>query len=84
MKRVNIINKLTTSNGDKEALYIHLAEFYSLTNLSKTTIIRDKLCKRYIHKGAWESKIKAEINDNGNLPATEYKKLVLSKKINDI
>ena len=26
-----IINKLTTSNGDKEALYIHLAEFYSLT-----------------------------------------------------
>ena len=68
-----------------QAIYVmNIAEFYSLTNLSKTTIIRDKLCKRYIHKGAWENKIKAEINDNGNLPATEYKKLVLSKKINDI
>jgi hypothetical protein len=30
-----IINKLTTSNGDKEALYIHLAEFYSLTQRKK-------------------------------------------------
>ena len=26
-----IINKLSTTNGDNEALYIHLAEFYSIT-----------------------------------------------------
>ena len=32
-----LINKLSTSNGDKEALYIHLAEFYSITKREKIT-----------------------------------------------
>ena len=30
-----LINKLTTNNGDNEALYIHLSEFYSLTKRKK-------------------------------------------------
>ena len=32
-----LINKLSSSNGDKEALYIHLAEFYSITKGEKIT-----------------------------------------------
>ena len=32
-----LINKLSSSNGDKEALYIHLSEFYSLTKREKIT-----------------------------------------------
>ena len=30
-----IINKLSTTNGDNEALYIHLSEFYSITKREK-------------------------------------------------
>ena len=68
-----------------QAIYVmNIDEFYLLTNLTKSNIIRDKLCKRYIHKGNWQEKVKEEINKKGNQPDEEYKKLVLSKKINDI
>ena len=33
-----IINKLSTTNGDNEALYIHLSEFYSITKREKINI----------------------------------------------
>ena len=67
-----------------QAIYVmNIDEFYSLTNLSKSTIIRDKLCKRYIHKGNWKDKILKEIKEKGKLPDEEYKKLVYSNKIVD-
>ena len=44
-----IINRLRTSNGDNEALFIHLAEFYSLTKRKK------------IEK---QNKVEEEINKN--------------------
>ena len=68
-----------------QAIYVmNIDEFYSLTNLSKSTIIRDKLCKRYIHKGNWQDKVLKEIQKEGNHPSEEYKKLIYSKKIKDI
>ena len=33
-----LINKLSTTNGDNEALYIHLAEFYSITKREKINL----------------------------------------------
>ena len=65
-------------------MVMNIEEFYSLTNLSKTEIIRDKLCKRYIHRGNWQDKVLAEINNTGTSPNNEYKKLVKSGKIEDI
>lgn len=68
----------------EQAIYVmNIDEFYSLTNLSKTEIIRDRLCKRYIHKGDWQSKVINEIKSDGKAPDSEYKKLVLSRKIID-
>lgn len=67
-----------------QAIYVmNIEEFYNYSRLSKTEIIRDKLCKRYIHKGAWQERVREEINKLGNTPDTEYKHLVYSKKIND-
>lgn len=62
---------------------MNIDEFYNLTHLSKSTIIKEKLCKRYIHKGAWEDKVIKEIKEQGNTPAVEYSKLVLRKQINE-
>ena len=68
-----------------QAIYVmNIDEFYSLTNLSKSTIIRDKLCKRYIHKGNWQDKVLKEISQVGYYPDEEYKQLVYSNKIKDI
>ena len=68
----------------EQAIYVmNILEFYNLTNLSKTKIIRDKLCKRYIHKGDWEKRVTDEINTSGDNPYKEYNKLVLQKKIKE-
>ena len=69
----------------EQAIYVmNIEDFYILTNLSKTEIIRDKLCKRYIHNGNWKQKVLDEINSVGSAPNKEYNKLVEEKKIKDI
>ena len=68
----------------EQAIYVmNILEFYHLTNLSKTKIIRDKLCKRYIHKGGWEKRVSEEIIKSGDTPFEEYNRLVLQKKIKE-
>lgn len=37
-------------------------DFYKLSQLSKTEIIRDRLCKRFYHRGEWQSKVTKEIS----------------------
>ena len=68
----------------QQAIYVmNIEDFYSISKLSKRKIIKDNLCKRYIHNGNWEEKIKKEINSIGKSSTEEYKKLVLEKKIID-
>lgn len=69
-----------------QAIYVmNIGEFYAISKLSKSEIIRDKLCKRYIHRGNWKDKVLKEINvETGNTPNEEFNNLVLSKKIEDI
>lgn len=52
--------------ADGNAVYaMNIEEFYELSKLSKSELIRSKLCRRYIHKGNWTSKVlKKEIKLN--------------------
>ena len=66
----------------EQAIYVmNIEDFYAISQLSKSTIIRENLCKRYIHNGNWEEKIQKEISSIGTSPVAEYKKLVKEKKI---
>ena len=59
-----------------------ISEFYNLTNLSKTTIIANKLCKRFIHKGNWQEKIQKEISrENNNSPVHIIDQLLSTEKV---
>ena len=47
--------------ADGNAVYaMNIEEFYELSKLSKSELIRSKLCRRYIHKGNWTSKVLAK------------------------
>ena len=71
--------------ANDQAIYVMpIDEFYTLTNLSKTQIIRDKLCKRYIHRGNWRAKVLGEIGMKGEAPNDEFQELVSDKKIRDV
>ena len=41
---------------------MNIEEFAILSRLSKTELIANKLCNRYIHRGQWQEKILAEIS----------------------
>ena len=44
--------------ADGHAVYaMNIEEFYELSKLSKSELIKSKLCKRYIHKGDWAKKV---------------------------
>lgn len=65
--------------ADGHAVYaMSIQDFYELSKLSKSEIIRNKLCHRYIHKGDWSDKVlKREIMaDTGMDPTVEVKELV--------
>lgn len=49
--------------ADNNAIYVmNIEEFAILSRLSKTELIANKLCNRYIHRGQWQEKILAEIS----------------------
>ena len=49
-----------------QAIYVmDVDDFSRLTMLSKNNIIANKLCKRFIHKGDWQSKVEEIINKPG-------------------
>lgn len=44
--------------ADGHAVYaMNIEEFYKLSKLSKSELIKSKLCNRYIHKGDWTKKV---------------------------
>lgn len=70
--------------AEGQAIYaMDIQEFYELSRLSKSELIRNKLCNRYIHKGDWVNKVlENEINaDTGKDPTVEVKNLVKSGSI---
>lgn len=65
--------------ADGHAVYaMEIQEFYELSRLSKSEIIRNKLCNRYIHKGNWMNRVmKKEIMaETGVNPSVEVKTLI--------
>lgn len=63
-----------------QAIYVmHIDDFYNLSKLSKNKIIANKLCKRFIHKGDWQSRVLKEINKTTN-SSPEYVLNDLMKK----
>ena len=65
--------------ADGHAVYaMSIQEFYELSRLSKSEIIRNKLCNRYIHKGNWTDRVLREeiLADTGIDPSVEVKELV--------
>ena len=62
-----------------EAIYnVRVTDFETLSKLKKPALIKDKRCRRIIHKGDWESKGQ-EIIDRPTTPESEeeVKKLML-------
>lgn len=57
---------------------MNMQEFYELSKLSKTEIIRNNLCRRYVHRGNWAKKIlKNEIElKTGEIPTITVRKLI--------
>lgn len=55
-----------------------IQEFYELSRLSKTEIIRNRLCKRYVHRGDWADRVlRNEIEaETGIDPSVAVKKFV--------
>ena len=76
-------NSETGKLANNQAIYaMDISEFYNLTNLSKTTIIANKLCKRFIHKGNWQEKIQKEISrENNNSPVHIIDQLLSTEKV---
>lgn len=65
--------------ADGHAVYaMGIQEFYELSRLSKSEIIRNKLCNRYIHKGNWTERVlQGEIMaETGIDPSVEVKTLI--------
>ena len=49
--------------ADEVAIYcMDIDDFYRLSQLSKSEIIRDRLCKRFYHRGDWQQRVSNEIN----------------------
>ena len=62
---------------------MNMDEFYQLSQYSKTQLIRDRLCKRFIHKGNWQERVLIELQkDNSNVDTVEViKKLVKTNQV---
>lgn len=65
--------------ADGHAVYaMNIEEFYELSKLSKSELIKSKLCKRYIHKGDWAKRVlKNEIMSKTTIsPTVKVRNLV--------
>lgn len=64
------------------AVYImNLDDFYELTKLSKTTIIRDKMCKRFVHSGDWKERVRKEITSGKKEDKGKIKAKIISSNL---
>ena len=70
--------------ADGHAVYaMSIQEFYELSKLSKSEIIRNNLCKRYVHRGNWTERVlKNEINAaTSENPSVVVRELVRKGKL---
>lgn len=70
--------------ADGHAVYaMSIQEFYELSKLSKSEIIRNNLCKRYVHRGNWTERVlNNEINaDTSENPSVVVRELVRKGKL---
>lgn len=64
------------------AVYImNLDDFYELTKLSKTDLIRDKMCKRFVHSGDWKERVRKEITTGKTEDKGKIKAKIVSNNI---
>ena len=74
--------------ADGHAIYVmNIDEFYELSRLSKSELIKNKLCTRYIHRGDWQDRVRREIGadcDGYISAADEVKKLVKSGNVSAV
>ena len=73
------------SLADGHAVYaMSIQEFYELSKLSKSELIKNKLCKRYIHKGNWAQRVLENeiLPSSKEQPNVEVKKLIKRGDIN--
>jgi len=67
-----------------EAVYvIPMKDFYELSQHSKSYLIANRLCRRVIHKGAWQERVLRLINKNDTnaTPTEGTRKLILERKV---
>ena len=64
--------------ASEQAIYcMTIQDFYTLSKLSKSNIIANNLCKRFIHKGDWQKKVQDVINVKSQIvTAKELDKLI--------
>lgn len=56
-------NDKTGSLSYGDAIYVmDIKNFYTLSILSKSDLMRNEFCRRYIHSGNWQERVKREIN----------------------
>ena len=56
-------------------------DFYRLSQLSKSEIIRDRLCKRFYHRGDWQQRVLNEIN--GEVENDIYQKTKILRQLSE-
>ena len=69
--------------ADGEAIYVmNMNEFYELSRYSKSTLIENKLCRRIIHKGNWQERLKKVIESSKKTDVVkDTNKLIKEKKL---
>lgn len=69
--------------ADGHAIYVmNIDEFYELSQLSKSELIRNKMCRRYVHRGDWQSRVKQEIAEASSInAAAEVNMLIKTNRV---
>lgn len=67
--------------ASEEAIYVmDLDDFYTLSHLSKSKIIANRLCKRFYHRGDWQERVKKEITGAADASIVQKTKILQTLK----
>lgn len=82
-KFFNNSDKSALSDGN--AIYVmDIVNFYELSQKSKSTLIAENLCHRYVHRGNWQEKVAREINSQESFnPTGKVKELMKANIISE-
>ena len=59
---------------------MNMKEFYELSKHSKSYLIENRICKRIIHKGLWQDRVREEIMKEHDSDVVEETKKLIRKK----